>query len=43
VAPGGADLEARMQEMERKLDRILKALDGPRNRGGQGEPPAVKP
>jgi hypothetical protein len=42
AAPRGADLEARMRELERKLDRILQALDGPRSRGGPGEPPAGK-
>jgi hypothetical protein len=25
---GGSDLEGRMREVEKKLDRLLKALDG---------------
>jgi hypothetical protein len=27
----GPDLEARLRDVERKLDRILKALDGQQN------------
>jgi RNA polymerase sigma factor (sigma-70 family) len=33
---GGPDLEARLREVERKLDRILKQAEGPK---GPGDPP----
>jgi hypothetical protein len=43
TARGGAsDLEARVKALEDKLDRILKALDGPRGKPGNTTE-AVKP
>jgi RNA polymerase sigma factor (sigma-70 family) len=42
VRGGGGDLEARVKALEEKLDRILKALDGPRGKPGNTTE-AVKP
>jgi hypothetical protein len=42
VGGGGGDLEARVKALEEKLDRILKALDGPRGKPGSTTDP-VKP
>jgi hypothetical protein len=35
---GGPDLEARLREVERKLDRLLKQAEGPKGPGDQPKP-----